>query len=134
MVDFFPSSPWVFTSKSAHSPWASVAASSQTLPMVDGGWGVLQDPNTIWIGHHLARGPLVASALLVAASMTFDFHLDYRTKLESMALANFDNKAEQDDEDDTTDVINWSGTHKVNVKNENFWEPESVEEVESIIR
>ena len=21
--------------------------------MVDGGWGVLQDPNTIWIGHHL---------------------------------------------------------------------------------
>ena len=51
-----------------------------------------------------------------------------------MALANFDNKAEQDDEDDTTDVINWSGTHKVTVKNENFWEPESVEEVESIIR
>ena len=21
--------------------------------MVDGGWGVLQDPNMIWIGHHL---------------------------------------------------------------------------------
>ena len=30
-----------------------MAAPSQTLPMVDGGWGVLQDPNTIWIGHHL---------------------------------------------------------------------------------
>ena len=30
-----------------------MAASSQTLPMVDGGWGVLQDPNTIWVGHHL---------------------------------------------------------------------------------
>ena len=50
---FLSRSEWGFTSKSAHSPWASVAASSRTLPMVDGGWGGLQDPNTIWIGHHL---------------------------------------------------------------------------------
>ena len=39
--------------------------------MVDGGWGVLQDPSTIWIGHHLgfrafglaaARGPRSGSS------------------------------------------------------------------------
>ena len=24
--------------------------------MVDGGWGVLQDPNMIWVGHHLGFG------------------------------------------------------------------------------
>ena len=36
-----------------HCTLPRVAASSQTLPMVDGGWGVLQDPNAIWIGHHL---------------------------------------------------------------------------------
>ena len=30
-----------------------MAASSQTLVMVDGGWGGLLDPNIIWIGHHL---------------------------------------------------------------------------------
>ena len=50
---FFPRSEWGRTSKSARLPWASVAAPSQTLPMVDGGWGVLQDPNITWIGHHL---------------------------------------------------------------------------------
>lgn len=38
------------------------------------------------------------------------------------------------DDDETTDVINWSGTHKVSVLNSNYWEPESVEEVEEIIR
>eukprot|EP00536_Pseudo-nitzschia_multiseries_P007704 jgi/Psemu1/296668/fgenesh1_pm.183_\ len=36
-------------------------------------------------------------------------------------------------DDGTTDVINWSGTHKVTVANKNYWEPESVEEVEKIV-
>ena len=53
MVCFFSRSQWGRTSKSARLPWVSVAASSQTLPMVDGGRGGLQDPNTTWIGHHL---------------------------------------------------------------------------------
>jgi hypothetical protein len=39
-----------------------------------------------------------------------------------------------DGKDDTTDIINWSGTHKVTVANKNYWEPESVPEVEHIIR
>lgn len=41
---------------------------------------------------------------------------------------------DDDDSDETTDVINWSGTHKVTVANRNYWEPESVEEVEQIVQ
>jgi hypothetical protein len=41
---------------------------------------------------------------------------------------------EEEPEDDTTDVVNWSGTHQVNVSNKNYWEPESIQEVEKIIR
>lgn len=38
------------------------------------------------------------------------------------------------DDDNTTTLLNWSGTHVVNVKNNAFWEPESSEEVETIVR
>ena len=41
---------------------------------------------------------------------------------------------EEEPEDETTDVINWSGTHQVSVLNKNYWEPESVEEVEKIVK
>jgi len=41
---------------------------------------------------------------------------------------------EEEAEDDTTDVINWSGTHRVTVENNNYWEPESIEEVEKIVK
>ena len=35
---------------------AHAAISSRVLPMVDGGWGVLQDSNITWIGYHLVFG------------------------------------------------------------------------------
>ena len=41
---------------------------------------------------------------------------------------------ELETDDDTTDVVNWSGTHQVNVSNKNYWEPESIEEVEKIVK
>lgn len=41
---------------------------------------------------------------------------------------------EEEEDDDTTDVINWSGTHKVTIANKNYWEPESIEEVERIVK
>jgi FAD binding domain len=40
----------------------------------------------------------------------------------------------EEEEEETTVVINWSGTHAVTVSNSNFWEPETVEEVEEIVR
>ena len=44
------------------------------------------------------------------------------------------NNEEDDGEEETTNVINWSGTKMVTVKNKHYWEPESVEEVEKIIK
>ena len=41
---------------------------------------------------------------------------------------------QEESEDETTDVINWSGTHQVNVANKHFFEPESIEEVEKIVK
>jgi L-galactono-1,4-lactone dehydrogenase len=34
----------------------------------------------------------------------------------------------------TTLLLNWSGTHAVHVPNDRYWEPESIEEVEEIVR
>lgn len=39
-----------------------------------------------------------------------------------------------DDDEATVTVLNWSGTHDVKVANEHFWEPETVEEVEKIVK
>ena len=50
---FFLGHPRVVLCKSARSLWASVAAPSQTLPMVDGGWGGLQAHSITSIGYHL---------------------------------------------------------------------------------
>ena len=41
---------------------------------------------------------------------------------------------EEEEEEETTNVINWSGTHSVTVSNKFYWEPETVEEVENIIK
>jgi len=45
-----------------------------------------------------------------------------------------DDDNDDDDDDDTTDIVNWSGTHKVTIANKNYWEPESIEEVERIVK
>ena len=49
-------------------------------------------------------------------------------------VTKLDSEENPEEEDNTTDVINWSGTHKVNVANKNYWEPESIEEVERIVK
>jgi L-galactono-1,4-lactone dehydrogenase len=55
------------------------------------------------------------------------------TKLDYNRTDGVEEKRE-DDDDDTTDVINWSGTHKVTIANKNYWEPESIEDVERIVK
>jgi len=40
----------------------------------------------------------------------------------------------EDEEDETTLILNWSGTHAVQVRNDSYWEPESVEEVERVVK
>ena len=41
---------------------------------------------------------------------------------------------EEADNDTTTTILNWSGTHNVLVDNHNYWEPETIEEVERIVQ
>jgi L-galactono-1,4-lactone dehydrogenase len=41
---------------------------------------------------------------------------------------------EASDENETTTLLNWSGTHAVSVPNDSYWEPETVEELEAIVR
>jgi L-galactono-1,4-lactone dehydrogenase len=48
------------------------------------------------------------------------------TQLEAAVLGDAD--------DNTTTILNWSGTHAVHVKNEQFWEPETVADVERIVQ
>ena len=35
---------------------------------------------------------------------------------------------------DSTILLNWSGTHAVKVRNDSFWEPETLEELEAIVK
>jgi hypothetical protein len=79
--------------------------------------------------------PLVASSLFLIGILSADRQLDDRTKLESVASVGspeIDGAKQADD--DTTDILNWSGTHKVTIANDKLWEPESVEEVEAIVK
>lgn len=41
---------------------------------------------------------------------------------------------EAEEEDETTMLLNWSGTHAVSVPNDCFWEPETVEELEAVVK
>jgi hypothetical protein len=85
--------------------------------------------------------PFVVSALLLVGTFSVDASLENRSRLENAAIVvTSENEPSKildqasEDDDDTTDVINWSGTHKVTVPNDNLWEPETVEEVEAIVR
>jgi hypothetical protein len=85
--------------------------------------------------------PFVVSALFLVGTFSADVSLENLSRLENAAIVvaseNEPSKIlEQasEDDDDTTDVINWSGTHKVAVPNDKLWEPESVEAVEEIVR
>mmetsp|Transcript_16933 Transcript_16933/g.38840 ORF Transcript_16933/g.38840 Transcript_16933/m.38840 type:complete len:616 (+) Transcript_16933:226-2073(+) len=91
--------------------------------------------------------PAVVMAAGAGSMLSFGLDDDVWTKgqelfLKSLSaqtteLSSGDTDGDQEEEaadNDTTDVINWSGTHKVTVANKNFWEPESIEDVERIVR
>jgi L-galactono-1,4-lactone dehydrogenase len=83
--------------------------------------------------------PLFASTVLLLGALSLDLPFSKRTKLEAdiaspVAVVKVSETSATKEEDETTEVINWSGTHQVSVKNKNLWEPETVEEVEAIVR
>lgn len=89
--------------------------------------------------------PLKA-AVVVAATSLLTIDSNRSTKLDAAAVVSnrskspsdvatsISNQSSKETEKETTDVINWSGTHKVTIDNDKLWEPESVEEVEAFVR
>jgi L-galactono-1,4-lactone dehydrogenase len=85
----------------------------------------LNDANNI-----TTKATMAAAMLACAGSLAlFDKNT---TKLEFAPLPAVSDDA--GDEEETTDVINWSGTHKVKVANKHYYEPENVQEVEEIVK
>jgi len=81
-------------------------------------------------------GSIVALALIGDDFWTNEQMLFLRSSAVITTELSPVNKEEnqEEEDDDTTDVINWSGTHQVTVANKNYWEPESIEEVEKIVK
>ena len=76
---------------------------------------------------------------LVAAGTSWSAHNHTsRTKLDAgavvMAPENPTMKPQPSaKEKETTDVINWSGTHKITIDNDKLWEPDTIEDVENFV-
>lgn len=111
------------------------------------------------VSFHFIRKPIHSTTTTAYAIILSSFlvlgsgFLDYtskQTQLESTtAVASTGDRsvdtastnsssAQVDHNDDgsttTTTLLNWSGTHAVTVSNQHYYEPESIEEVESIVR
>lgn len=89
--------------------------------------------------HSDSGAALWASTLVLLGALSLDRTFTKQTNLEAALVSpipavNLGEASETNEENETTEVINWSGTHQVSVKNENLWEPETVEEVEAIVR
>lgn len=81
----------------------------------------------------------VALMAFGAGALMMDVHdQDWRSRISSVLstqVARAEEKKDDDDDDDeTTDVINWSGTHQVSVANKHYFEPETIQEVEQMIK
>ena len=73
---------------------------------------------------------LLGSALAATFLLSSEKHNDKPTLLESSSpIINEGGQGE----DDTTTVINWSGTHSIEVANKNYFEPETIAELEQIV-
>lgn len=68
------------------------------------------------------RAVAAAGLLLAASCGSLDYYSIQPSSLEASG------------ENETTTLLNWSGTHAVNVPNDSYWEPESVEELEAIVK
>jgi len=82
----------------------------------------------------------VALMAFGAGALMMDVHdQDWRSRISSVlstqvARAEEKKDDDADDDDETTDVINWSGTHQVSVANKHYFEPETIQEVEQMIK
>ena len=76
---------------------------------------------------------LLGSAVAILAASTPNSASTTTKNDASMKASPVDIHMDNED-DETTDVINWSGTHQVTVSNSNYWEPETQQQVEQIVQ
>jgi L-galactono-1,4-lactone dehydrogenase len=87
---------------------------------------------------HVPLATAAAAAVLIGAlSLTsngvFGYNQEYRTAATTTRLEEADEEEDSRPSDATTTLLNWSGTHGVEVDNRNYYEPDSVAEVEAIV-
>lgn len=74
-------------------------------------------------------GSALSVSVLVAAAAA---GISVQNTSSSSATASLEE--EEEEEPSKTTLLNWSGTHSVQISNDRYWEPESVAEVEEIVR
>ena len=102
---------------------------------------------TSWWRSSVRTSTIAASTMVAAMTALMVSYCCMTTKsnitttlLESPHLLVTDHKGETPSEDDdsesttTTTILNWSGTHAVQVPNDHYWEPETIAEVEAIVQ
>ena len=120
-------------------------SSSSQLPKSNEAWSQSEGGRPWWSSSSAIPAALMALGAGAAVSFVDSRYADKRndqdllSKLSSVlstevAPARAEQMKQEESEDETTDVINWSGTHQVNVANKHFFEPESIEEVEKIVK
>ena len=119
----------VSTSRLAHVRNGTASRSLATLSSSSPSASDTSD-STTRMAMAAASGVVMAAlgvSLLASDQTQLPSLLPNRTQMEASS-------ALEDDNDTTTTILNWSGTHNVLVDNHNYWEPETIEEVERIVR
>jgi L-galactono-1,4-lactone dehydrogenase len=75
-----------------------------------------------------STGAILLGSAVAASSPLFERHGIKTTVLEAASTISAD-----EEEDETTTIINWSGTHSVQVANKNYFEPETTAELQQIV-
>eukprot|EP00978_Attheya_sp_CCMP212_P048490 scaffold528691_cov59-Attheya_sp.AAC.1 len=77
--------------------------------------------------------PAIAGLVMMGVTAASLMTLPSATSLEAAPVEDTA-ETESDDENETTTVINWSGTHSIEVPNKSYFEPESIEDLEKIVK
>lgn len=91
-----------------------------------------------WRSSYFFHG-LLGVGIVAAASCRYGLDsADRKTDLEAAIVLNdavsTDGAEEEEEEDETTMLLNWSGTHAVHVANADYWEPETIQELQDIVK
>jgi hypothetical protein len=93
----------------------------------------LQEVATTSARRLLWDKPAIAGLVMMGVTAATLMTLPSTTLLEAAPVEDT-TETESDDENETTTVINWSGTHSIEVPNKNYFEPENIKDLEKIVK